>query len=260
MKKNELKRWFALGVAVMMGVAVTGCAGEKQETVNEEVTVVVEEVTEPEQEEAAEETVEVEATEEETEETEAAEEEEETSEEGAISFDDVMSSYQELVDLYNQVNELYQSEDVPQDDGVEEIFAEVSERMDAIEALQPSDIPTDEDKMVVLSDISNLGTALQQLIDPLVEAAKETAAEEDYFNRLRGLVEQNYNYMNAYFNSVWDHLSTYGGTDAQIKGVLQARDEIGDLGEISVEDAEGLDYLNDRINEVISLLDAICGH
>ncbi|MBQ7506937.1 MAG: hypothetical protein IJT05_06360, partial [Lachnospiraceae bacterium] len=93
------------------------------------------------------------------------------------------------------------------------------------------------------------------LIEPLVNAAEE---EEAYYNDLTAVVEANYDYMDQYFNSVWNYFSENGGSDAQITAVVQARDEIGELNGLESATSDDLRILNDRIDHVISLLDAIC--
>ena len=257
MKLNELKKWLAIGAAVMMGLSLTACANQ-QETV-QEAPVATEVVEEPAEEEVEEEVEEEYVEEEYEEDVEAESVSKAASTQGSISFDDVMDSYNQLVDLYNQVYGLYQDETVPQDDGVEEILNDISASLDEIAGLSEEDIPTDEDKMAVLTTIGELGGTLNDLIEPLVEASNETVSEQDYYNRLFDLVQQNYDYMNAYFNSVWDHLATYGGTEDQIEGVVMARDAIGDISNLSSSTSEDLETINDNINYVIDLLDAICG-
>ncbi len=261
MKLKELKKWLAIGVAVVMGLSVTACSNEAQNTAQQEAMVVEETTIESAaQEEAVEEEELVEEEEEEEADYELEEEEEEAVEEGEISFQEVWDSYEQLVALYNQVYDLYQSDDVPQSDDVEEILNDVDATLDEIEKLTEEDVPTDEDKLAVISSIGEVGATLNQLIDPLIEAANENVAEQDYYNRLLDVVQQNYDYMNAYFNSVWDHLAKYGGTDDQIEGVVAARDAIGDINNLSSSTSEELDSINDSINAVIDLLDAICGH
>ncbi len=258
MKGKELKKWLAIGTAAVMALSVTACAKETVETQEPEEVVVTEGeieaeiVTEEDYEEEAE-------VEEEAVEAEAEVEEEET-EQGQISFQEVLDSYDQLVDLYNKVYEMYFSDDVPQDDGVEEILSDVNDALDQIAALNEEDVPTDEDKMEVIATIGSLGSTLNELIEPLVDAANEHASEQEYYSRMLDLVQQNYDYMNTYFNAVWDHLSQYGGTQDQIEAVVVARDAIGDINNLGVASPEELDTMNDCINSVVDLLDRICGH
>ena len=256
MKLQELKKWLAIGVAMMLGVSLTACAKETAEVQEPEAVVVTESTIEPEEE--TEEFFEEE--EEPAEEVETVAAEEETAEQGQISFQEVTDSYDQLVDLYNKVYELYNSDDVPQDDGVEEILSDVSSALDEIAALNEEDVPTDDDKMAVIATIGNLGSTLNDLIDPIIDAANENVSQQDYYNRMLDLVQQNYDYMNTYFNSVWDHLAQYGGTQDQIDAVILARDAIGDIDNLSSSTPEELETINDCINSVVDLLDAICGH
>lgn len=260
MKLNELKKWLAIGTAVVMALSVTACAKETPEVQEPEAVAVTEVTAEYEEtEEDYEEETEEETVEAEEEETVEAEEEE-AAEEGQISFQEVTDSYDQLVELYNKVYELYNDEDVPQDDGVEEILEDVSEKLDEIAALSEEDVPTDEDKMEVIAVIGSLGSTLNDLIDPIIDAANENVSQQDYYNRMLDVVQQNYDYMNAYFNSVWDHLAQYGGTDDQIQEVIVARDAIGDINNLSTATPEELETMNDCINSVVDLLDRICGH
>ena len=256
MKFKELKKWLAIGVALMMWHSVTACANESQPAA--ETTVAPAAQTEAEEYVEEEVEYEEEADVEEDLDEDAYEEEEA---EGEIPFSDVLDSYNQLLALYNQVYDLYyDNEDVPQSDDVEEILSDVDNALSQIEAMTEEDVPTDEEKLDVIASMGNLGATLNELIDPLIEAANENASEQEYYERLLALVQQNYDYMNAYFNSVWDHLSKYGGTDDQINGVVAARDAIGDISNLSSSTPEELEAINDSINAVIDLLDAICGH
>ncbi len=249
MKVAKMKKWLAVILAVVMGVSMTACAKEEDKEVvqpeseTEEVVEFVEEEQEFEKNE--EEEPEFEEEEEET------EEEEEEESEGQISFDDVMESYDELVDVYDQINEMYMADDVPRDEGVEEILSTVKNQMEDIANLEEEDIPTDEDKLEVLKRIGELNNTLSELIDPLFEAAQAT-------DQLAALVQANYDYMDSYYSAVWDHISEYGGTEGQVDALIKARDEIGEIGDISDATADELEGLNDRINYVNDLLDAIC--
>ena len=262
---RNMKRFAALGLALVMGVSAAGCANDKKTVETPQVGEIQEAVEEdPEDYEDFEE--EDDSDEEEDyddeeyededlyEEADEEEPEEEEEEEGQIAYDEVMNSYNEIVELYNEVQELYLQEGVPKDDGVEEILSEVSEEMDRIALLDESDMPTDSDKMEVMIRIGELNEQLGNLIEPLVNAAEEEAA---YYNDLSEVVEANYDYMNQYFNTVWDYFSANGGSDEQISAVVQARDEIGDLDGLSDATSDDLREISDRIDHVIELLDAI---
>lgn len=261
---KNVKRWTALGLALVMGIGLTGCEKEQKVVDTPQVGEIREVVQEAPVETETEDTEELyydeDYEEEDTEEYYEEEEEEEVveepeEEEGQISYDQVMDSYNEIVDLYNEVNELYLSDSVPRDESVEQILSEVSDEMDRIAELDESDMPTDSDKLAVLIRIGGLNEQLGNLIEPLVNAAEE---EEAYYNDLTAVVEANYDYMDQYFNSVWNYFSENGGSDAQITAVVQARDEIGELNGLESATSDDLRILNDRIDHVISLLDAIC--
>ena len=264
MKLKAVKKLSVIGTAALLGLSMTACG--KEPPAQEPVMM---EVEEPEYEEDFEDDYEDEYEDdhEEDEENEKDEDDEDFSveeyyddpevepeEESQISFEDVIKSYEDLVDVYNQVNSLYMSDEVPRDEGVEEILNSVSIAMDEIVALDEEDIPTDEDKLAVLIRIGELDSTLGELIEPMYEAADEKAN----YDQLLEIVQANYEYMDSYFNAVWDHFSQYGGSDAQIQAVVLARDEIGNLDDIPTDTTDDLYLLDNRIDNVINILDAIC--
>ncbi len=174
--------------------------------------------------------------------------------EGQISFQEVRESYDSLVDVYNEVNQMYQNDLIPKNENFEKLTGEISAEMDKIAALNESDVPTDEDKLEVLKRIGELDDALGKMIDSLFETAAE---EEARIDQMADIVKENYEYMEKYYNTVWDYFAENGGSNEQIQVLVQARDEIGEMGDLSMKSMDDLKEFNERIDHVTSLLDAL---
>ncbi len=176
--------------------------------------------------------------------------------ENQISFKEVMDSYDDLVDEFNTVNEFYNSDNVPVDRNAEALLNDISAELNTIAALNEEDVPTDKDKLAVLIRIGELNNSLGELGNAMFEMAEEQQA---YYNDLLEYVNSNYDYMNSYFDAVWSYFSENGGSDPEIEALIAARDEIGELGDISSASADELNVINQKIDHVISILDALSG-
>ena len=254
MKRRQFGGTAAWGAILLAGLILGGCGNQQPKTV--EVPMAGVPAAEEYEENETDDFVEDEDAyyEEDTEAYEEVYEETESEPENLISYEQVMQSYDELLDVYNQVNELYQSDDVPRSEDVEELLSTVGAEMDEIHALSEEDLPTDEDRLAVMKRVGELNEGLSSLIDPLLEAAEEEAENYRY---LAEYVQQNYEYMEQYFNTVWDYFSRNGGSDAQIEDLIRARDEIGEIDDLSTTTTEELNEMNERIDAVISLLEQL---
>ncbi len=171
-----------------------------------------------------------------------------------LTFEDLQNNYQKLVESYDQVEALYMTDQVAQNDKIEELLGEAKSIIEEMGEATREDFSSQQDYITMNNNMATLIDSLIEIVAGMKTAKPDSSNGDDVKNRLGDILTVGYSGTSEGGEELY--LATDKKVDSGILGIVDNGEAIfltGDIteenGELTIVDNESGDSLTFQIEE-----------